>query len=67
MIGCATAEAVSRWLPAMVARVHTWAEHVGFVVAKWHWGRFSLSTSVSTFNHHFTKIIHHHNHPGLAQ
>jgi hypothetical protein len=48
MIGSATAQAVSRWLPTAAARVQT----RGLVMwdlcwTKWRWGRFSPSTSVS--------------------
>jgi hypothetical protein len=54
--GRAVAQAVSRWLPTVAAQVHVWAEHVGFVVEKWHWARFSLSSSVSPANHHSTNF-----------
>jgi hypothetical protein len=43
--------------------------HVGFVVGKWRWGRFSLSTSVSSANLHSTNFssITITYHPGLVQ
>jgi hypothetical protein len=56
-LGRAVAQAVSRWLPTAAARVRARSGHVGFVVDKGHWGRFSLSTSVSLANHRSTKIF----------
>jgi hypothetical protein len=54
-VGRATAQAVSRWLPTAAAQVR------GQVMrdlrwTKWHWGRFSPSTSVSPANLHSTKF-----------
>jgi hypothetical protein len=54
-MGCATAHAVSRWLPTVAAR----GSSPGLVMwdlwwTKWRWGRFSLSTSVSPANLHST-------------
>jgi hypothetical protein len=52
-IGRAVAQAVSRWLPTVAARVRVRAEHIGFVVGKAALGgRFSPSTSVFPANHH---------------
>jgi hypothetical protein len=45
--GRAVAQVVSCWLPTAAAWVRVRAEHVGFVVEKRHWGRFSLSTNFS--------------------
>jgi hypothetical protein len=50
--GCAIAQVVSCWLPTAAARVSTW----GLWWTKWHWGRFSQSTSVSPANHHSTNF-----------
>jgi hypothetical protein len=55
--GRAVAQAVSRWLPTAAARVRS----RGLVKwdlwwTKWRWGGFSLSTSVSPANLHFTKF-----------
>jgi hypothetical protein len=49
-------QAVSRWLPTAEARVRARSGHVGFVVDKVHWGRFSPSTSVSPASHYSTKF-----------
>jgi hypothetical protein len=52
MTGLTVAQAVSRWLPTAAARVGMW----GLWWTKRHWGRFSLSTSVSPANHHSTNF-----------
>jgi hypothetical protein len=49
--GRAVAQAVSRWLPTAAARVRVQAGMWGLWWTKRHWGRFSLSTSVSLANH----------------
>jgi hypothetical protein len=51
----AIAQAVSHWLPTVAAR----GSNPGLVMwdlwwTKWHWGRFSPSTSVSPANLHST-------------
>jgi hypothetical protein len=58
-IGRAIAQAVSRWLPTLATRVHIQAGKWGLWWTKRHWGRFSLSTSVSRANHstNFSIII----------
>jgi hypothetical protein len=40
--------------------------HVGFAVIKWHWGRFSPSTSVSPANSHSTECSIFIYHEGLV-
>jgi hypothetical protein len=66
--GRAIAQAVSRWLPTAVARVRSRVGSWDMWWTKWHWGRFSPSTSVSPANSHstdhFTRINYH---PGLVQ
>jgi hypothetical protein len=59
VLGCAVAQAVSRWLPTAAARVCVRAACEGFVVDKAALGRFSQSTSVSPANHstNFSIII----------
>jgi hypothetical protein len=49
--GRAVGQAVSRWLPTATARVRVRAGMWGLWWTKWHWGRFSPSTSVSPANH----------------
>jgi hypothetical protein len=49
-LGCAVAQAVSRWLPTAAARAGKW----GLWWTRRHWGRFSQSTSVSPDKHNFT-------------
>jgi hypothetical protein len=67
--GRAIAQAVSRWLPTAAARFQTRVYHVGFVVDKVGWGRFSPSTSVSPANLYSTNFstITITYHPGLVQ
>jgi hypothetical protein len=50
------AQAVSRWLRTAAARVYSRSGHVGFTVEKWHWGKFSSSTSVCPANRHSPKF-----------
>jgi hypothetical protein len=47
----AVAQAVSRWLPTVAARVRVQAGMWGLWWTKRHWGRFSPSTSVSLAKH----------------
>jgi hypothetical protein len=65
--GRAIAQPVSRRLPTAAARVRAQVRW-GFWWTKWHWGRFSPSTSVSPVNFHSTDystlIIYH---PALVQ
>jgi hypothetical protein len=69
-VGHAMAQAVSRRCPtAAAARVRAQVRSCGTCDGqKWHWGRFSPSTSVSPANSHSTdcstSIIYH---PGLVQ
>jgi hypothetical protein len=58
----AVVQAFCRWLPTAATWVDPSSGHVGFVLER-HWGRFSLSTSVSTATHSTdcsTLIIIHH-------
>jgi hypothetical protein len=51
-MGRALAQAVSRWFPAAAARVRDQVKSYGIRgAAKWQWGRFSPSTSVSPVDH----------------
>jgi hypothetical protein len=66
-VGRAIAQAVSHRVPTVAARVR--AQVIWDLWwTKWHWGKFSLCTSVSPANSHFTDcstlIIYH---PGLVQ
>jgi hypothetical protein len=65
--GLAIAEAVSRRLPTAAALLRSQVRW-DLWCTKWHWGRFSPSTSVSPANSHSTDrstlIIYH---PGLVQ
>jgi hypothetical protein len=63
--GRAIAEAVSRWLPAVAARVRAQVWQVGFVVDKVA-SRQVLSEyfGFPCLNRSFTQLLHHHNHPG---
>jgi hypothetical protein len=54
--GRAVTQAVSRWLPTAVSRVSALAACDVLWWRKWHWGRFSPSTSVSSANHHSTNF-----------
>jgi hypothetical protein len=51
-LGCAIAQAGSRWLPTTAARVHVRAGMWGLWWTERHWGRISPSTSVSPANRH---------------
>jgi hypothetical protein len=57
--GRVVAQAVSRWLPTVAARVSVRASMWSLWWTKRHWGRFSPSTSVSPANHstNFSIII----------
>jgi hypothetical protein len=55
-LGHAVAQAVSRWLPTVAARVHVQADMWYLWWTEWHWGRFSPSTSVSPASHHSTNF-----------
>jgi hypothetical protein len=65
--GRVTVQAVSRWLPTAAGRVRARAEHVEFVMDKVALGQvfseYFRFPSQSSFHY----ILHHHNHPGLAQ
>jgi hypothetical protein len=65
-LGCAIAEAVSRWLPTAAARVQSqvWSSGIWFVVDK--------VASGQVFSEYFGfpclhQILHPHNHPGQVQ
>jgi hypothetical protein len=69
MLGCAIAQAASRWLPTAAARFKTGSSHVGFVVDKVALGQdfseyfgFRCQSSFHQFLHN-----HHQHHPGLVQ
>jgi hypothetical protein len=53
IVGRAIAQVFSRRLPTVSGRVRSCG-------TKWHWGRFSLSTSVSPANSHFHRLLHTH-------
>jgi hypothetical protein len=65
-IGLAIAEAVSRWLPTVAARVGARVWQVGFVVDKVASRQdFSENVGFPCQNHSFHQLLHHHyNHPG---
>jgi hypothetical protein len=65
--GRAIDQAVSRWLPIVVAWVCIWAEHVGFVVDEVALGQFFSEYFDFPCQSSFHQFLHHHNHPGLAQ
>jgi hypothetical protein len=65
--GCAIAQAVSGWLPTAAARVRAQAEHVRFVVGKVSLGQVFSEYFDFPCHLSFHQIVHHHNHPGLAQ
>jgi hypothetical protein len=56
MLGDAISQAVSRRLPTAAAS-GTGQVMWDFWWTKWHWGRFSLSTSVSPVNSHSTDYL----------
>jgi hypothetical protein len=60
--GRAIAQAVSRWLPTMAARVQ-----LGFVVDKVALGRVFSKYFGFPYQSSFHQILHHHNHPGQVQ
>jgi hypothetical protein len=67
LLGRAIAQAVSRWLPTAAVR----GSSLGLVMwdlwwAKWRWGRFSPSTSVSPANFHSTNCSKNHPHLSLG-
>jgi hypothetical protein len=66
-IGCAIAQAVSRWLPTAAAQVRVRAKHVGFVVDKVALGQVFSEYFGFPCQSSFHQFLHHHNHPGLAQ
>jgi hypothetical protein len=69
--GRAIAQAISRRLPTAAARLRAQVRSYGTIWdlwwTKWHWGRFSPSTSVSHANSHSTKCSILVYHPGLVQ
>jgi hypothetical protein len=54
--GSAVAQVVTHWLPTAAAQVRVQADMWGLWWTKWHWGRFSQSTSVSPANLHSTNF-----------
>jgi hypothetical protein len=68
-LGRAIAQAVVAGFPPRRPGFKPGSSQVGFVVAKWRWGRFSPSTSVSLSNLHSTNFstITPTYHPGLVQ
>jgi hypothetical protein len=66
MKGRAMAEAVSRWLPTVAARVQSRVWQVGFVVDKVALGQV-FSEHFGFPCHSFHQILHSHNHPGQVQ
>jgi hypothetical protein len=65
--GCAIAQAVSGWLPTAAAWVRAWTEHVRFVMSKVSLGPVFSEYFDFPCQSSFHQIVHHHNHPGLAQ
>jgi hypothetical protein len=63
-IGRATAQEVSGWLPASVARVRARSGNVGFVVDKVALGQVLSEYFGFLCQLPFHQIIHPHNHPG---
>jgi hypothetical protein len=53
--------------PPLRLKLDPRSSHVGFVVDKVYWGRFSLSTSASPSNSYSTKCSRLICHPGLVQ
>jgi hypothetical protein len=66
-IGCAIAQAVSRWLPTAAAQVPAWVWQVGFVVDKVVLGQVFSEYFGFPCQSSFHLILHHHNHPGQVQ
>jgi hypothetical protein len=64
LAGRAIAQAVSRWLPTMAARVRVRVWQVGFVVDKVALGRVFSAYLGFLCQYSFPQIFHHHNHPG---
>jgi hypothetical protein len=65
--GSAIAQEISRRLPTAAARVRVRAKHVGFVVDKAALGQGFSEYFGFLCQSSFHQILHHHNHPGLAQ
>jgi hypothetical protein len=65
--GRAIAQAVSGWLPTAAVKVRALSGHVGFVVDKAALGQVSSVYFRFPCQSSFHQILHHHNHPGLAQ
>jgi hypothetical protein len=65
-VGHAIAQAVSHWLPTVATQVRTEVRSCE-KWTKWHWGRFSSSTSVSLANSHSTDCSTLIYHLGLVQ
>jgi hypothetical protein len=63
-LGCAIAQAVSRWLPTMAAWVRARSGHVGFVVDKVALEQFFSEYFGSPCHSSFHKILSNHNHLG---
>jgi hypothetical protein len=67
ILGRATAQAVSRWLPTAAARVRARVWQVGFVVDKVALRQVFSEYFGFTCQSSFHQILHHHNHPGQVQ
>jgi hypothetical protein len=67
LLGCAIAQAVSRWLPTAAARVRTRSGHAGFVVDKVALGQVFSNYFRFPYQSSFHKILHPHNHPEQVQ
>jgi hypothetical protein len=66
-IGPAIAQAVSRWLPTVAARIRVRVDHVGFVVDKVALGQHFSEYFGFPCQSSFHQILHHHNHQGHVQ
>jgi hypothetical protein len=66
LVGCAIAQAVSRWLPTAAARVRAPSGHVGFVVDEVALGQV-FSEYCGSPCQSFHQILHPHNHPEQVQ
>jgi hypothetical protein len=67
MVGCAIAQAVSRWLPTAATRLRARSGHVGFAVNKLVLGQPFSAYLGFPCQSSFHQILHHHNHPGQVQ
>jgi hypothetical protein len=67
MLGCAIAQAVSRWIPTAAARVRALSGHVGFVVDKVELGQVFSEYFGFPYQSSFNQIRHPYNHTRQVQ